>query len=161
MACGGAFLFFSCFLTLGCVEILYRALNFWVECGLSKTAVKIVKKRLLLLFKSEVLNMGRPAVFRYCADDLLRKPIRGLHIDLQGNFYLCPVCCGEVGYDFFNEPLHISTNTSGVQWYAHVEPLVFRLLNRRGWSWLRLPATNLLCAALASSIDASAFPLLF
>ena len=80
--------------------------------------------------------MKRPAVFRYCADDLLRKPIGGLHVDLQGNFYLCPVCCGEVGYDFFNEPLHISTNASGVQWYAHVEPLVFRLLNNRSRSWL-------------------------
>lgn len=91
----------------------------------------------MLLFKTKVLNVERPAVFGHCADDLLRKSIGGLHIDLQGNFYLCPVCCCEVGYDFFNEPLHISTDTSGVQWYAHVEPLVFRLLNRRSRSWLR------------------------
>mgnify|MGYP006919448418 CR=1 FL=1 len=90
----------------------------------------------MLLFKSEVLNVERPAVFRYCADDLLRKPIGSLHVDFQRNFYLCPICCGEVGYDFLNESLHISTNTGGVQWYAHVEPLVFRLLSRGGRSWL-------------------------
>ena len=96
----------------------------------------------MLLFKAKVLNVERPAVFGHCADNLLRKSIGGLHIDLQGNSYLCPVCCCEVGYDFFNKPLHVSTDTSGIQWYAHVEPLVFRLLNRRSRSWLRKNIDN-------------------
>ena len=70
----------------------------------------------MLLFKTKVLNVERPAVFGHCADNLLRKSTGGLHIDLQGNIYSCPVCCCEVSYDFFNEPLDISTDAGGVQW---------------------------------------------